>query len=176
MDDGLTLFILAGHVHADVDVRALDLVIERLADVVEQAGAAGHGGIKPQLGGHDAGQEGHLQRMVEHVLAVAGAVTQTPQQLDQLGMDAVHAGFDDGALAFLLDGGVHLAARLLDRLFNARGVDAAVRNQALQRNARHLAAHRLEAGERDGLRCIVDDEIDAGERFDGADVAAPRGR
>ena len=47
VDDRLIFFVLPGDVHADVDVGTLDLVVERLADVVQQAGAAGDGGSSP---------------------------------------------------------------------------------------------------------------------------------
>ena len=66
--------------------------------------------------------------MVEYVLAVAGAVTQTPQQLDQFRMNAVDSGLDDGVLALGLDGRVDLAAGLLHHFLDAGGVDAAVGN------------------------------------------------
>ena len=91
-------------------------------------------------------------------------------------MDAVDAGFDDRALALLLDRGVHLAAGLFDHLFDARRVDTAVRNELFQGDTRHFAAHRLKAGEGDGLRRIVDNQVHAGQGFDGPDIAALRGR
>ena len=41
-----------------------------------------------------------------------------------------------------------------------------------ERHPRHLAAHRVEAGQDDGLRRVVDDEVDAGGLLQGADVPA----
>ena len=52
------------------------------------------------------------------------------------------------------------------------GMDAAVGEQLGERQARRLAAHPVEAGEHDGLRGVVDDEVDAGHVLEGADVAA----
>ena len=60
---------------------ALDLVVQRLADVMQQAGTAGLRDVHAELCGQDTGEIGHLQRVVQHVLAVAGAVAQAAQQL-----------------------------------------------------------------------------------------------
>jgi hypothetical protein len=47
----------AGVVGADHGVRAVQLVGERLADVVHEGGPAGHLAIEPQLVGHHPAQE-----------------------------------------------------------------------------------------------------------------------
>ena len=51
-------------------------------------------------------------------------------------------------------------------------MDAAVHDELLQRDAGDLAAHRVERGDDDGLGRVVDDEVNARRRFEGADVAA----
>ena len=71
-----------------------------------------------------------------------------------------------------LDGGVDLALGLGDHLLDARGVDAAVLDEPLERYARNLAPHGVEAGDGYGLRRVVDNEVAAGERFDGTNVAS----
>jgi hypothetical protein len=82
-------------------VRALDLVCQGLADIVQERGAAGLLFVEPEFGRHRAAQERRLQRMHQHVLRVAVPVLQHPQQLDQFRMDAVDADLDDRALAGL---------------------------------------------------------------------------
>ena len=52
------------------------------------------------------------------------------------------------------------------------GVDAAVSNQLLQRNPGDFPPDGVKAGEGDGLGGVVDDQVDAGQRLEGADVAA----
>ena len=76
-----------------------------------------------------------------------------------------------GRLPFLSDLLPQLRAHLLDDLFDARRVDAAVGDQFLQGDARHLAAQRLEGGDDDGLRRVVDDQVHARRRLQCADVA-----
>ena len=51
-------------------------------------------------------------------------------------------------------------------------MNASVGNQALERNAGHFAAHRLKARKGNGLGRVVDDQINARHRLDGAYVAA----
>ena len=57
-------------------------------------------------------------------------------------------------------------------LLDPRRVDAAVLDQLRQRQPRDLAADAVERGEHDRLRRVVDDEVDAGEVLERADVAA----
>ena len=56
VDDRLGLVHPAGEVGADDGVRALDLVVDGLAEVVQQAGALGELHVDAELGGHDAGE------------------------------------------------------------------------------------------------------------------------
>ena len=56
---------------ADGGVRALDLVVDGLADVVEQAAHLGDLDVGADLGGDDRGQVAGLDDVLEHVLAVA---------------------------------------------------------------------------------------------------------
>ena len=73
-------------------------MVNGLAQVVEQAGPLGFGDVGADLGGQQPGHVGHLNGVVEHVLAVAGAVAHPAQQLDQLGVQAVDVGLKDGPL------------------------------------------------------------------------------
>ena len=75
MTCGFSRYFLAD-VDADLHVAALDLVVKGLADVMQQAGAAGQLNVDAQFASHQAGQPGNFQRVVQHVLAVAGAVLQ----------------------------------------------------------------------------------------------------
>ena len=62
---------------------AFGLVVGRLADVVQQAAAAGQLAVEAHLLGQHAGEEGHFDRVPQHVLAVAGAEVQPAQQVDE---------------------------------------------------------------------------------------------
>ena len=75
---------------------------------------------------------------------------------------------DRGAL--LADLFLGLVLHFLDDFLDARRMDAAVRDQALDGFLRDLAAVGIEAGEDDRARRVVDDEIDAGGDLEGADV------
>ena len=64
--------VALGDLGADGGVRALDLVVDGLADVVEQAAHLGDLDVGADLGGDDRGEMAGLDDVVEHVLAVAG--------------------------------------------------------------------------------------------------------
>ena len=59
----------------------------------------------------------------------------------------------------------------LEHLLDAVRVDPPVQHQLLQREPAHLAAHRIEARQQHRLRRVIDDQIDAGDGLEGADVA-----
>ena len=94
-----------------------------------------------------------------------------PSDLISSGLQAVHPCLEGGSLALLLDDPVDLRARLLHHLLDARGMDASVLDELVQRLPRDLAAHRVEAGQDHCLRRVVDDEIDARCHLQRADVA-----
>ena len=52
-------------------MRTLDLVVDGLAHVVEQAAELGHLDVGTELRGDDAGEEGCLLDVVQHALAEA---------------------------------------------------------------------------------------------------------
>jgi hypothetical protein len=82
------------------------------------------------------------------------------------------ADLDAGVLAGATHLALHLDLGAVVGLLDPRRVDAAVGDELLEREPPDLAAHRVEAGEQDRLGRVVDDEVDAGHRLEGADVAA----
>ena len=87
-------------------------------------------------------------------------------------MNAVLVRLEHGVLTGLADLVVHFLLGLLHHFLNAGGVNAAVHNQLLHGDAGDLAAHRVEGGDDDRLGRVVDDQVNAGGRLQGADVAA----
>ena len=61
--------------------------------------------------------------------------------------------------------------RLVVRLLDARRMDAPVGQQLLERHAGDLAAHAVERRQHDRAGRVIDDEVDAGEVLERADVA-----
>ncbi|MPM66611.1 hypothetical protein SDC9_113521 [bioreactor metagenome] len=147
-------------------------MIDGLAQIVEQARPLRQDDIRPDLRGQQAGHMGHLDGVVQNILPVAGTVFLPPQELNELGMQAVHVGLEHCPLALRLDGGVHLALGLFHHFLDAGGVNAAVDDELFQRQPGNFPAHRVETGDRDGLGGVVNDEIYAGHGFQGANVAA----
>ena len=172
VDNGLRLLIFAGDVDTDGDVAALDLVVDGLAQVVQQTRTLGDVHVSTEFGGHEARHMGDLYGMVQHVLAVARAVLHAAQELDNLGVQAVDIGLEHGALAFGLDGGVDLLLGLGNHFLNPGGMDTTVLDELFERQSRDFAPDGVKAGDGDRLGSIVDNQIAAGKGFDAADVAA----
>ena len=99
--------------------------------------------------------------MRQDVLPVAGAELQPAEQLHQLRVQRVHVGLEQRLLALLHDVVVDLGLGLVVGLLDPGRVDAPVRDQLLERQPGDLAPHRVEAGQHDGRRRLVDDQVDA---------------
>ena len=108
--------------------------------------------------------------MLEHVLPVGSAVAHATQELGQLRVQAMDPDLVGRLLARLDDGGLHLLPRLGDNLLDAPRMDAPIRDQPLEREPPHLAPLGVEAGHYDGVRSVIDDDVDPGRRLEGADV------
>ena len=170
--DRLALAVAARHRGADLGVGALDLVADGLADVVQERRPLGRLDRDAELGGDRAGDLRRLDQVVEHVLAVGGPEAQPAEHLEQLRIDPVDPGLELGALALGDHRRLDVRLRLLVDLLDRRRLDPAVGDQPLERQPGDLAADAVEAREDDGVRRLVDDHVDAGQRLEGADVAA----
>ena len=87
VEHGFVLLAVPGaEVHADGRVPAFDLVVHRLADVVQETAASGPLAVQPELIGDHLTQVGDLHRMTQHVLPEARAEVQLAHRLHDLGM------------------------------------------------------------------------------------------
>ena len=102
-------------------------------------------GLRAELVGHHRRELRALDGVGEHVLAVARAELQPAQHLDQLGVEALDVGVEDGLLPGLDDVRLELGLGLVVGLLDARRVDAPVLQQLLERHARDLAPDAVEA-------------------------------
>ena len=57
LQDRLALAVLAEELEAELEVRALEIAVDRLADVVQERGARRDVAVQPELLRHDAGEE-----------------------------------------------------------------------------------------------------------------------
>ena len=92
------------------------------------------------------------------------------QELHELGIEPLYARLEHALLAELDDVRLELRLRLVVHLFDPRRVDAPVFDQLHERELRRFAANAVEGGQDDCLWRVVDDEIDAGEVLECADV------
>ena len=149
---------------------ALDLMVNCLADIVQETGTLCGGDINAKLGCNKAGNVRHLDRVIEHILTVAGAVSHAAEKLDKLLIKTVDISLEHGSFAFGLDGGVDLLLSLGDHFLNAGRMNSAVGNELFKCDTGDLTANGVKAGNSDGLGGVVDDEIAAGKSFNAADV------
>ena len=167
-------FLLAalGNLHAENSVWQFGLFVGHLAYVVQQPGATCFLGVQAKFRGHDGAEIGGLAGMLKKILAVARTIFHLAYHADKVGMQPVNAEVDGSTLAGLYDFFLNLLAHFVYYLLNACGMDAAVGHELMERQAGDFAAHRVEAGEHDGLGGIVDDNLNACSGLKGADVAA----
>ncbi len=149
----------------------VDIAVDGLADVVDEGGADADVRVEPDLARHHARQERDFLRMIQHVLTVAGAELQFAHQPENLRMQVEQPQLERRQLAFLEHGGFHLGLHLLDDLLDPRRMNAAIGDQLLDGLTRDFAAERIERGQDDRARRVVDDQLDARGQFQRADVA-----
>jgi len=94
--------------------------------------------------GHHRGEARHLDRVREHVLAVARAELEPAEQLDQFGVQSLDARLEHALLAELDDVALELRFGLIVGLFDPRRVDAAILQQLLEGQPRDLAPDPVE--------------------------------
>ena len=128
--------------------------------------------VDAELGGHHAGQVRGLHQVLEHVLAVRRAVAQPAEQGHQLRVHVGDADLDQRVLAGPDAQPLHLRLALLVLSSIRCGWMRPSRTSFSSVSRADLPAHRVEAGEQDRLGGVVDDQVDAGDRLEGADVAA----
>ena len=132
VDDVGRFVVLAGKLNAELDVAALHLVVDRLAEVMQQAGALGQRHVHAELAGQQTGDVGDLDGVVQNVLTIGRAVLLAAEQLDELGVEVVDAGLKRGAFALLLDDAVDLLAGLLYEILDT-GRDGCGRRRSASR-------------------------------------------
>ena len=171
MDDRLGFLVLLGKVYTDLNVAALNLVVDGLADIMQQACAACRNRIEAEFAGHHAGNVCHLDGVLQDVLTITGAVAQAAENLDQLRMNAVDAGLEGSTLAFALDDLLNLTASLVNHFLNASRMNTTVNDQLFEGQTCDLTANRIERGQGDSFGRIVDDEVDACDGLQRTDIA-----
>src|SRR5439155_10958571 len=124
-----------------------------------------------ELGGHGPGEMHDLERVLEDVLAVAGAEPKPPHDLDELVGEGPAVRLEDRLLPGLADDLLDLSLRLVVRLLDPRRMDPAVLEELRDGEAGDLSAEPVEAREHDRMRRVVDDEVHTGEVLERADVA-----
>src|SRR5579862_36252 len=138
---------------------------------MEHGGALRRAHARAELGGHDPGQVHDLERVLEHVLPVARPEAKTADDLLQLLVERPAVRLEDRLLAGLPHDLFQLRLRLVVRLLDPRRMDPAVLDELRQRQARDLAAEPVEGRQHNRVRRVIDDEVDAGEVLERADVA-----
>src|SRR5207245_10408710 len=119
----------------------------------------------------DLGEVGNVERMAKHVLPIAGAVAEPAEHGDDGLGDVGDVGFLNGFLADLHQLFVHFFGSLSNQFFDARGMNPAVLDEALQRDAGDFATNRIEATDDDDTGSVVDDDIHASRLFKAADIS-----
>ena len=174
VNDRRGFLVLLGKVYADLDMAALDLVVDRLADVMQQACAARLNRVETQLARHHAGDVRDLDGVLQDVLAVAGAVAQAAEQILT----------SSGWMPWMPVSKVARSPSLLMICCRPRGLAFStissmragwMRPSTISFSSAIRAISRRTGsndGQGDRLRRVVDDEVYAGQRLERADIAA----
>src|SRR5918999_3822001 len=109
--------------------------------------------------------------MLEDVLAIARPPVHAPDELDDLGVQAMYAGLVGRLLADVDDLGLDLLAGFVDDFLDSARMDAPVGDKLLEGEASNLPPDRIEARDDHRVRRVVDDDVDPGRQLEGPDVS-----
>ena len=133
----------------------LGFAIDRLADVVQESCTLRQFGVESKLGSHQRTKHRDFFNVSKYVLPVTRSVIEFAHEVNDVIMEAVKPKLEASLFAGFAHHNRHLFLSLFDYFFDARRMDAAVRDQLLKRHAGDLAAYRVVGGENDGFRRIV---------------------
>ena len=159
-------------VGSDLGMAAFHVVIGGFADIVQQARAASERGIHAEFFRHHAGDECDFDRMPENVLAIAGAIVEAAEQIDDAFVEAADLGFLNGFLTVAANILIDFLLCFGDEFFDAGRVNAAIGDEFVERGPSNFAADGIESTDDYDARRVIDDHVDAGCFFEGANVAA----
>ena len=155
IDHRLGFAVAPQKVRADDRVRPFHLMVDRLADVVQQPRPLRRHHLQAQFRRHQSHQVRYFHRMIQNILRITVPEMQPPQKLHYFRMHRRQTRFRHRSLAHAHDGLLHLLVDLAHDLFDARGMDAPVLDQPPHRLPRHLPAHWIEARQQHRPRRIV---------------------
>ena len=82
IDDILPDIELLQDTHTDLDMCPFDLMINRLADIMQEASLLGDGHIGTEFGGNSSGEVRYFQGMEQDVLLIAIAIPQATKDIE----------------------------------------------------------------------------------------------
>ena len=110
--------------------------------------------------------------MHEDILAIAISVLQHPNQFDDLGMDPMNPKFKHGSLTSLTDRVFNFTFSFFDDLLNTARINASIRDQALERDARNFSSNGTMTRNQHRLWSIINHQIDPSRSLKRSDVAS----
>ena len=153
-------------------MRALLFVVNSFTYIVQKSRALCKVHVKPKLLSHKPRKLRNLDRVLVHVLPVAGSVFKSAQKLDNFGMQSENAHLKHRALARLLDFLLHFLFDLFNRFLYSCRVNSAVGNQLFKRKSCNLAPYGVKAGKYNHLGSVVDNQLYTRCIFNRADISA----
>src|SRR3989344_7180648 len=153
------------------DVAALDIV-DNFADVMEQTTEADGVDIGFDLLGQTNTDLSLFQGVGDHVLTIGRAEFEFAQHGDDFAGQVVNANGVTKPLAFLEHNPFDIESGMLEIFLDPGRLDAAVFDQTSKSDAGDFAADRVEARETNLTRRFLHTDINAGDFFENADIAA----
>lgn len=84
----------------------------------------------------------------------------------------MYTNLENSSLTFLTDGFFYFLLCLLYDFFDSCRMDTAIDDQLFKGNTCYLTAYRIEAGQYDRFRRIIDDQLDTGQLLQCPDVSS----
>ena len=171
VDDVFRFIIFPQNVGADGGMCAFNLVIDSFSDVVEQADPACFLLVESEFRGNGAHERRRFNRVFQYVLREAEPEVEAAEKRQERFGNSLNGSVEHGFFSIFKQFVVDFLADLFDEFFDTGRMNASVGDQFFEQTARGFLADRVEAGDHDRFRGVVDENVDACCGFEGADVA-----
>src|SRR6185503_17998324 len=109
--------------------------------------------------------------MQKHILCITVAVFEPAEEFDDLRVNSMHTDVENRFLTRLPNRLIELLLRFAHYLLDSARMNTPVRDQFLQGQPGDFSANWIVPGNYDGLRRVVDNQVDTRRRFESTNIA-----
>ena len=151
--------------HAKFHMGAFLFTIYRFTNIMEQASPFCHIRVCTDFRRKNTCKVGSIDTVLENVLSITRSIFQTPQYLNQIRMHAANSTLEYRFFTGLTNRFIHFFLCLCHNFLNSCRMDSSIFHKTFQGQSGNFTANRIETGQNNRFRCIINNQINTGQCF-----------